>query len=268
MMFLELIQYSFIQKALIAGILVAFAAPIVGIFLILKKMSVIGDGLAHVAFGGVSIGLFLGIYPMLVALIASILSAIGIMKIRSSSKISGDAAIAIFLSAGLAIGMIFIGLTNGFSIDIFSILFGSILLVTTQDLYLITLIVSLVILVMLLFIKTFFFITVDEEAAQASGISTTPYNYLLAILTAILIVACIRVVGILLVSSLIVIPNLASMQLNFGFKKTLITAIIFSELSVVLGILLSFATNLVTSGTIVFISISFLILTLIKKRFS
>lgn len=248
------LQYGFMQRALIAGLLVAVTCSIIGVFLILRRLSLIGDGLAHLSFGGVALGILLGVYPPLAALILAVLGALGISALRK--RVQGDIALGIIFSLGLSLGVVFISLSSkGFGMDLFSYLFGSILSVTEKDVLLMGLLSLIVISFTVLFYKELFYITFDEESAKAGGIPVGLINTLLLVLTAVTIVASMRVVGILLVSSFIIVPAAASMQISGSFKKTIIYSIIFSVIAVFMGLLASYYLNIATGGAIVLSSI-------------
>ena len=262
---LEIFQYGFMQRAILSGILVAILCSTIGFFLVQRKQSLFGDALSHMAFGGIAIGLYANIYPLWTGLAISISTALAITKIRQITKFSADATIAVLLSFGLAIGVVLISLSGGFSIDIFSFLFGNILLVNNEE-TIMTLIATIGILfVIFLFFKKFMYITFDEDQAKSSGINVERFDYLFTVLAAITVIAAMRLAGILLISSLIVIPNLTALMFGKGFKKTLFLSIILSIFSVVFGIILSYFLNLSPSGVIVMISVIIFVIVLSKK---
>lgn len=261
-MVLDVLSYGFMQKALIAGIAVAIICSFMGTFLVLRRYSLFGDGIAHVAFGGISLGLFLGIVPLWGAFIASIAGGLGLQKLRSSTKVSGDAAVAVVLVSGLAVGVTLVSASGGFSVDLFSFLFGSILLIGLEDMIMITAISAGIVGTLLVFQKQFLHLSFNEEQAKVAGLNTTFLNYLFVILAAVTVVTSMRLVGILLISALIVIPNISAMLFGKGFKKTVIISILMSVSSVVAGIFLSYYLNLAPSGTIVLIAVALLLGTL------
>ncbi len=250
------------QKALISGIAVAVITSFLGIFLVLRRYSLFGDGISHVAFGGISIGLFLGVFPLWTAFIVSIVGGLGLQKLRSSTKISGDAAVAVVLVTGLSVGVILVSASGGFSVDLFSFLFGSILLIGTQDTMIVVTISIGIVCTLLALQKQFTFLSFNEEEAKISGLNVTLLNYLFVILAAVTVVTSMRLVGILLISALVVIPNITAMLFGKGFKKTVCISISMSVFSVVLGIFLSYYLDLAPSGTIVLIAVSLLLGTL------
>ena len=264
-MILEALSYGFMQKALVAGIAVALICSFMGTFLVLRRYSLFGDGIAHVAFGGISVGLFLGVFPLWTAFIVSIFGGLGLQKLRQSTKISGDAAVAVVLVSGLAVGVILISSSGGFSVDLFSFLFGSILLISNEDTMMILGISAGIITTLVILQKQFLHLTFNEEQAKLVGLRTTLLNYAFVVLASITVVTSMRLVGILLISALIVIPNITAMMFGKGFKKTVCISMSISVISVVSGILLSYSFNLAASGTIVIIAVGILVGTLILK---
>ena len=264
-MILEALSYGFMQKALIAGIAVGLICSFMGTFLVLRRYSLFGDGIAHVAFGGISVGLFLGVFPLWTAFIVSIFGGIGLQKLRQSTKISGDAAVAVVLVSGLAVGVILVSSSGGFSVDLFSFLFGSILLISNEDTIMILAISAGIIATLVVLQKQFLHLTFNEEQAKLVGLRTTLLNYAFVILASITVVTSMRLVGILLISALIVIPNITAMMFGKGFKKTVCISMGISVISVIAGILLSYSLNLAASGTIVIITVGILVGTLVLK---
>jgi len=251
----EIISYGFMQRALVSGIAIALMCSVVGLFLVLRRHSLFGDALAHSAFGGIAAGLFLGIYPIWTAFIVSILSALGLTKIRQRFQISGDATVAILLSSGLAMGVILISLAGGFTVNLFSFLFGSILLVSLENTILILGLAGSILIVILLLYRQFVYTTFNEEQAKVSGIQVEKVSYMLVVIAGITVVSSMQLVGILLTSSLIVIPNVTAMLFSRGFKQTAILSMSFAVFSAVLGILTSYSFNVAPGGMIVLISI-------------
>jgi zinc transport system permease protein len=252
----EIFEFGFIQRALIAGIAISAICSVIGLFLVLRRQSLFGDSLAHMAFGGIAVGLYTNTYPLWTAFIASILAALGITKLQHSSNIPADSAVAIMLTSGLAIGILLLSLSGGFSVDLFSFLFGNILLVSLEDTLLISLLTVLVLLSVAILYKKFLYITFDEQQAEVSGLQVQRLDYFFIVLASLTVIASMRLVGILLISSLIVIPNITAMMFGTGFKRTVLISILISMTSVVIGIFLSYMVNSAPSGTIALISIS------------
>lgn len=248
---IEILQYEFLQRALIAGIAISISCSLIGLFLILKRFSLFGDAMSHVAFGGIALGLFLKSNPIWVSLIVSIIGALAIIKLNSSKRIYSDSSISVLLSLGLAMGLVLISLSGGFSIDITSYLFGSILLVNIEETLSTILLSVIVIAFVILFYKKLVYLVFNEEQALVNGINTVVLNILFITLATIAIVMSIRLIGVLMVSSLLIIPNVSSLLLGYGFKKTIILSICFSLTSVILGIILAYEWNITPSGMIV-----------------
>jgi zinc transport system permease protein len=264
-MLFEIFQYGFMQRALISGIAVAISCSVIGLFLVLRRQSLYGDALSHVAFGGIAIGLFANISPIWMAFIVSVSASLGITKLRQSTKISADSAVAVLLSSGLAIGVVLIGLAGGFSLDLYSFLFGSILLISSQDQAMILIITAIVLVIMYKIYRKLMYIAFDEEQANVSGIDVTKLNYLFIVLASVTVITSLRLVGVLLISSLIVIPNITAVMFGKGFKKTALISIIIAVLSVIAGIVISYIMNLAPGGTIVIISVAGYLATIITK---
>ena len=248
---IEILQYEFMQRALIAGIAISISCSLIGLFLILKRFSLFGDAMSHVAFGGIALGLFLKSNPIWVSLIVSIIGALAIIKLNSSKRIYSDSSISVLLSLGLAMGLVLISLSGGFSIDITSYLFGSILLVNIEETLSTILLSVIVIAFVILFYKKLVYLVFNEEQALVNGINTVVLNILFITLATIAIVMSIRLIGVLMVSSLLIIPNVSSLLLGYGFKKTILISICFSLTSVILGIILAYEWNITPSGMIV-----------------
>ncbi|WP_458719948.1 metal ABC transporter permease [Candidatus Nitrosocosmicus sp. R] len=251
---IEILQYEFMQRALISGIAISISCSLIGLFLILKRFSLFGDAMSHVAFGGIALGLFLKSNPIWVSLIVSIIGALAIIKLNSSKRIYSDSSISVLLSLGLAMGLVLISLSGGFSIDITSYLFGSILLVNIEE-TLSTILLSVIVITFVIFYyKKLIYLVFNEEQALVNGINTVVLNILFITLATIAIVMSIRLIGVLMVSSLLIIPNVSSLLLGYGFKKTILFSICFSLISVILGIILAYEWNITPSGMIVITS--------------
>lgn len=243
------------MRGLEAGIIIAIIAPLIGIFLVLRRYSLIADTLAHVSLAGVAIGLLFKINPVITAIIASVLSSFGIERLRLSKKVYGESALAIFLSGSLASAVVILGLAHGFNVDLFSYLFGSIVTVKQSEVYTIAIVGLFVIATVFIFYKQLIYVTFDEDAAKISGIPTRFVNTLLILLSSLTVALAIPVIGVLLTSALIVIPVVTALQFKKSFKRTIIIAEIISIFSVIAGIFLSYYFNLATGGTIVLINL-------------
>jgi len=263
----EFLQFGFMQRAFIAGIVVAAIAPTIGIFLVLRRLSLIADTLAHVALAGVAVGLLAGIHPVAAALLLSVLGAIGIDRLRASGRLPGEVALALFLSGGLALATVLISLARGFTVGLFGYLFGSIATVTSTDLWLILALGGTIGLAVLLLHRELFAITFHEETARVSGIPVDAINLLLSILTALTVVVGMRLVGILLISALLVIPTVAGIQVARSFREALGIAILLSVSSVITGLLLSYYLDLAAGGAIVLSALALFALLTLSQRF-
>lgn len=262
----DIFQYSFIVRGFEAGIIIALIAPTIGIFLVLRRYSLIADTLSHVSLAGVAIGLLLKINPLITAIAAAVVSSVIIERLRISKRIFGESALSIFLSGSLALAIVIISLANGFNVNLFNYLFGSIVTVRQSDVYIIGILGILVIAAIVAFYKELVFITVDEESAKVSGIPTRFINILLIILAAFTVALSIPIVGVLLIAALIVIPVVTALQFRRSFKQTIMIAEVISVFSVIAGIISSFYLNLSSGGTIVLITIAIFTLTLLFKQ--
>jgi len=252
---LEIFSYSFMVRAFIAGSVIGVVAPIIGTFLVARRYSLIADTLGHISLAGVAIGLLLNLNPIITALTAAILMSLVIDHLRSNKYISGESALAMMLSGALALAIVLIGLAQGFNVDLFSYLFGSITTVQDTDLLLIAPLGLITLLVVAIFYKQFLSISFDEESAKIQGINVKALNTLLMVLTAIIVSLSIRIIGSLLIGALIVIPVVTAGQIARSFKMSLILSTIFGLTSVIAGLFASFYLNLAAGGTIVLISL-------------
>ena len=262
----NLFEYQFFQNALVGGIIVAVVCGLVGLFLILKKEALIGEGLSHTAFGGIAVGLLLGINPLIAALGVSIIAVFAISYMRRKKIAASDSAIAIMIALGFSTGLIIISIAGGFNIELFNYLFGSILTITFSDLLLVSILSSGVLLFLGFFRRELLSMIFDEEDSQIMGIPTSRLTLIFDILTAITIVLSIKVIGTILVVALLVIPGLCALKLNLSFKKTLLITALFSIISTTTGIMISAIFNIVTAGIIVLVLVAFFIMTLIYKK--
>jgi zinc transport system permease protein len=262
----KLFGFQFFQHALLGGTIVALACAWVGLFLILRKESMIGDGIAHTAFGGIALGLFLGVNPIFTALMVAILAVLGISYMRKRGLAQSDSAIAVMMAVGFSTGLIIISLAGGFNVELFSFLFGSILTIDQTDLIIVSILGISTILVLGIFYKELLSITFDEEGARLMGVPVRPLSLAFNLLLAITIVLSIKVIGVILVVALLVLPGLSALQLNFSFKGTTLLAISFGIISMIVGVLLSAIYNVATSGVIVFTAAGIFLFTAIYRR--
>lgn len=262
----EILQYGFMQRAIIAGLIIGLICPLVGIFLVLRRMSLIGDSLSHVALAGVAAGMLAGFSPLYSAIFVSVIASVSIEFLRKAYEEYAELAIAIILSAGIGVAVVLISLSRSFSVDLFSYLFGSINTVTISDLLAIVVLGIGVLAAVIYYFRELFFISFDEEGAKLSGIKVNKINLLFIIMIALVITLSMRIVGILLVSSLMVIPVATSLQVSKSFKSCTIWSVVFAEISVIAGIIISYYFELASGGTIVVFSVLQLLLILILRK--
>ncbi|WP_394232985.1 metal ABC transporter permease [Niallia oryzisoli] len=267
-------QYEFLQNAFLTGIIIGVIAPLIGVFVVVRRLSLIADALSHVTLAGIAASLLIekkflaagSLSPIYMGMVFSVVGSLFIEKLRTVYKHYQELAIPIILSGGIGLSVIFISLADGFNTDLFSYLFGSVSAVSRTDLWLILIISIFVITIIFLLYKELFLISFDEEHAKASGLPTKGLHLLFIIMVALVIAASMRVVGILLVSALMTLPVAAAIRLANGFKQTIIYSILFGEASVLGGLFISYYLDLAPGGTIVMISIIILILSILVKK--
>ncbi len=256
----ELLSYSFMQNAFVAGVLVSVICSVISFFVLVNRLSFIGVGISHAAFGGVALGIFLGISPTLSAVIFSVLTAWMIGVVSRKGMLHEDTTIGIFYAASMALGIVIIGLSSGYNVDLFGYLFGNILSVTRQDLWVVGGLGLLVLGTIFYFFKELLFISFDEESAQVSGIPVTFLYYLLLTLMALTIVISMKVVGIILVSALLVIPAAAAYEVTTHYRQVLIVAVVIGLVSAIAGLSLSYQFNTASGATIVLLAAALFLL--------
>src|ERR1700680_3734963 len=232
----EIFQYGFVLRAIEAGVIVGFVAPLIGTFLVLRRYSLIADTLAHVSLAGVALGLLFGLNPIYTALGVTVVSSLGIERLRTSTRVYGESALALFLSGSLALATGLLGLGKGFNANVFNYMFGSIVTVTQRDVYTMALLAVVVVLALFLFYKELVYVTFDEESAQVAGIPVQRINTVLMMLSALTISLAIPVVGVLLIAALIVIPVISALVLRRSFAQTILLAEGISLVSGLAGI--------------------------------
>ncbi|MEE1057855.1 MAG: metal ABC transporter permease [Treponema sp.] len=247
----ELFSYGFIIRAFIAGSLIALCAALLGVILVLKRYSMIGDGLSHVGFGTMAIAMAFNFAPLAVSIPICVLAAFLLLRVSSSSNIKGDAAIALISSSSLAIGILVTSLTSGLNTDVTSFMFGSILAISKADLIVSVVLAVIVIGLFVIFYNKIFLVTFDENFATASGIKANLYNGLIAVLTALTIVIGMRLMGAMMISSLIVFPALSAMRIFRSFFKVIICAVIISLVCFIVGIISSFVWSTPAGASII-----------------
>lgn len=258
-------ELSFMQNAFMAGFIVSILCPFIGLFIVLRRYSMIGDTLSHSSFAGVAIGLVAGTNPIITSFIFTSICAVVIEYLRSYYKKYSELVMSIVLTLSLGLAIILIS-SGKASAKVDSFLFGSILTVTRQDIYLIAIVGFICIVCLVLLYNKLVYITFDEAGAKTAGINVKLINYIFTLLVAATISISIRVMGILVVSSIMVVPVATAMQLKKGFNKTLIFALLFGVLDVMLGLIFSYYINSAPGGTIALTSVIFLIITLLIKN--
>ena len=265
----EMLSYHFMTRALIVGILVSLCASLLGVSLVLKRYSMIGDGLSHVGFGALAIAAAANIAPLALAVPVVVAAAFLLLRISQNSKIKGDAAIALISSSALAIGVIVISMTTGMNTDVSNYMFGSILSLSRGDAVLSAVLSMIVLLMFVLLYPRIFAVTFDETFAKATGTKAERYNTVIAVLTAVTVVLGMRMMGALLISSLIIFPALSSMRLCRSFKSVVLCSAVISVVCFVAGMVSSYALELPTGASIVAVNLivflAFSLVSFIKK---
>lgn len=249
--FFQMFEYEFMLRAIIVGVLVALCSALLGVTLVLKRYSMIGDGLSHVGFGALCIALAMNLAPLTVSVPVVVIAAFLLLQISENSKIKGDAAIALISSTALAVGVIITSTTTGINSDVNGYMFGSILAMSDADV-LVSIILSVAVLVLyVVFYNKIFSVTFDESFARATGTKTKMYNTLVSLLTAITIVIGMRIMGAMLISSLVIFPALTSMRVCRSFRKVVVTSAIVSIFCFLTGLFVSFAYSLPAGASVV-----------------
>jgi zinc transport system permease protein len=263
---MDVFQYDFMQRALIAGVITAIICPLIGIFVVVRRQSLIGDGLGHIAFAGVTGGYLISKYPIALAALVTAGAACGIEWLRRRHAQYSEIGLAIFFYVGMAMAIIFSTMTRMPTPGLLSFLFGSIITVTEDDLLIIGFCGIGVIAVIYWLFDKLMLMALDEDTATIAGVNATAINFAFSILTALVVVVGMKVVGILLVSALMIIPVAAADLLHRGFKVTLLWSVVFSVLAVLTGLLSSFYLDIAPGGTIVMTAVAIYALTSIGQR--
>lgn len=268
---ITMLSYPFLQRAFIAGIFISLCASLLGVSLVLKRYSMIGDGLSHVGFGALALANIMNMAPLQVAIPVVILAAFLLLRLSENSKVKADAAIAMVSSVSLALGVILISFNTGVTTDVYNYLFGSILAMSKNDVILSSILSTVVITLFIVFYNKIFAITFDEQFAESAGIHTKFYTMLIAILSAVTIVLGMRMMGSLLISSLIIFPALTSMNICKRFKTVVISSAILSVVSFCIGIYFSYTYTTPAGASIVVINmiffLCFYVISFIKSHF-
>ena len=257
---IEMFSYPFMVRAFIVGALVALCSSLLGVSLVLKRYSMIGDGLSHVGFGALAVAAALNAAPLAVAIPVVIVAAVLLLRIRGNSRIKGDAAIALISTSSLAVGVMVISMTTGMNTDVYNYMFGSILAMSVEDVRLSVALAVVVLALYVFFYHKIFAITFDETFAQATGVKADLYNTLIAVLTAVTIVLGMRMMGALLISSLIIFPALTSMRVCRTFKSVIINSAVIAVVCLVIGITVSYVWATPAGASVVMANIAALLL--------
>ena len=247
------------QRALLGGLLVGLVCPVLGVFLVLRRLSLMADTLSHVALAGVALGLLTKVFPTLTAMIASVTAAVLIDRLRSSGRMYGEAALALFLYTALGLAVVFIGLAGGFNVDLFSYLFGNVLTISMTDIWLLAALALALVAFVLLFYTELVQTTFDPDLARVNGVPVDLVDFLLAVLAGATVTLAMRVVGMLLVGALMVIPVLASLQVARGFRTTIVIAAAIGLFAVIAGLFAAYYRNVPASGVITLITLAALV---------
>ena len=257
---IEMLSYPFMTRAFLVGSLVALCSALLGVSLVLKRYSMIGDGLSHVGFGAMAIAAAMNAAPLTVAIPVVIVAAILLLRISGNAKIKGDAAIALISTTSLAVGVMVISLTTGMNTDVYNYMFGSILAMSAEDVKLSLVLSVCVLILFIVFYHKIFAITFDETFARATGVKAGVYNTLIAVLTAVTIVLGMRMMGALLISSLIIFPALTSMRVCRTFKSVIINAAIVSVVCLIAGVTLSYVAATPAGASVVLANLVMMVL--------
>ena len=262
---LDIFQYAFMQRAFVVGILLAIIIPLIGVIVVLKRLSMIGDALSHTSLAGVALGMILGIHPIVGAVVVCIVAAFSIEAIRKALPRYAEISISIIMSVGIGLASILSGFVED-SAAFNSFLFGSIIAITDTEVILAAIVTVIVVVTFILLYKELMFIIFDEQGAILAGVPVRKINFVITLLTAITVSVAARSVGALIVSSLMVIPVTCAMQVANSYKKTVIYSVLFALLFTIVGLFLSYYLNLKPGGTIVLTGVAVLIPLMIKKK--
>lgn len=271
-MLADFLEYDFLRNTFFTGVLIGIIAPLLGTFIVVRRLSLLADALSHVTLAGIAFGLLMEkkfaimLSPLYSGMAFSVAGSILIEKLRGVYKAYQELAIPIILSGGVGLSVIFISIANGFNTDLFNYLFGSVSAVSRNDFYSIAVISFFIVVIILLFYKELFALSFDEEYATISGLHSKAIHLLFIVLTALVIAASIRIVGVLLVSALMTLPVAASMRLAKGFKQMVMLSIVFGEIAVIIGLVTGYYLRIPSGGTIVMTSILILLLVMFIKR--
>jgi zinc transport system permease protein len=266
--------YEFLQNAFLAGILIGFLAPLIGTFIVVRRLSLIADALSHITLAGIAGGMLLqkwfitfhAINPLYFGMLFSMIGSVLIEKLRTVYKYYQELAIPILMSGGIGLSVIFISLADGFNSDLMNYLFGSVAAVSRTDVLIIALISLFVVFIIILLYKELVFLSFDEEQAKVAGIRAKTIHFLFIVIVALVISSSMRIVGILLVSSLMTLPVAASIRIARGFKQAVLYSILFGEIAVIGGLISAYHLSIAPGGTIVFIAVIILIAAILWSK--
>jgi len=262
----SILYYPFMRRALIAGVLLSLCCALLGVNLVLKRYSMIGDGLSHVGFGALALAMALGFAPLAIAIPVVIVAAFLLLRLNSTAKIKGDSAIALISTSALAMGVMAVSMSSGMNMDILNYMFGSILAMTKADVVLSICLCVCVLVLFVVFYNRMFSVTFDEAFAQASGVRVNVYNMLLAVLTAVTIVLGMRMMGAMLISSLIIFPALTAMRLCKNYRAVVVTSAIISVVCFFIGLFISYIAATPTGASIVLVNLAVFIAASVTAR--
>lgn len=277
-MLMDMLHYDFMIRALIAGLITGLICPALGVFLVLRRYSFMADTLAHISLAGAAFGLWIGVaaeFSPLLTLVVAMIGALMVDHLRVRSRLSAEALLALVMSGGLALAVVFFGLSRGGALDITSYLFGSLMTVSAADLWLILIVGAAVILFLLFLAKELYFICSDEEAARVSGLPVDLLNRIFILLVAMTVAVSLRVVGTLLVGALMVIPVLTSLIVGRSFRQVVYLSLVLGVLASLMGLTASYQFGLAAGGCVVLVALAFFVVsygikglyTLFKKRY-
>lgn len=267
-------EFEWMQNAFAAGLIVGLISPLVGVFLVVRRLSLIAEALSHITLSGVAAGLLLQkevpafqfVNPVYIGTLFAVMGAMFVEQMRNWYRSYQELAIPVLLAGGIGLGVVLISAADGFNVDVVSFLFGSILAVTREELVMMVTVVAMVVLFLLLFYKEMFALSFDEEHAILSGIPHRAVQWIFTLVVAFVIAAAMKVVGILLVSALMTVPVAASLQFTKSFRQTLIASVVFAELSVITGLFAAYYLDWASGGTIVTASVVQLLIVVLMKR--
>lgn len=263
---LEMLEMEFMQRAWLAGLIMATICPLIGSFLVLRRQSLIGDGLGHIAFAGVAGGALWGYSPVISAAVATIIGALAIERVRVRLSESAEMVLAIFFYSGMGLAAIFTGLNKEGGFNLGSVLFGSLMTVSSKDLFIVAVLALCTVIFVVLFYCNLQFLTFDEKAAKVAGLPVERLNLLLALLTALTVALSMRIVGLLLVSAMLVIPVACALQTARSFGGTIMQSMTYGILTVLIGLPLSYYANLAPGGTIILTGTALFLLSIVLGK--